>query len=174
MFLPQFFLSAGLQFDLRTLKAQSVPYVILFLFLAFAAKALLIPITRLVLRQSWRDAAFCASLANCRGFNALIIAQVGSQYGLIGPSFVITCTLLSIFSTAATGPLAKRFKPADGQGHGVGATSRNFAGESAPAFAGHGNGFWPCGKHGSNEKRMGASSGVNVLQHGYGLVASMF
>lgn len=127
VFLPQFFLSAGLQFDLRTLKAQSVPYVILFLFLAFAAKALLIPITRIVLRQSWRDAAFCASLANCRGFNALIIAQVGSQYGLIGPSFVITCTLLSIFSTAATGPLAKRFKPADGHAHGTGMTPRGGA-----------------------------------------------
>ena len=75
VFLPQFFLSAGLQFDLRTLKAQSVPFVILFLFLAFAAKALLV----------------------------------------------------SIFSTAATAPLAKRLKPADGQEHGVGATSREGA-----------------------------------------------
>lgn len=135
MFLPQFFLSAGLQFDLRDLKAQSVPFVILFLVLAFLAKAALVPITRVLLRQSWRDSAFCASLANCRGFNALIIAQVGAQYGLIGPSFVITCTLLSIFSTAATGPLAKRFKPLDGHGHAAGMTPRGGAHLRSPGGA---------------------------------------
>jgi len=103
--------ASGLNLDLRQLKAESIPYVLLFLVLAFAAKAALIPCSHYLLKLGWRDSAFCASLANCRGFNTLIVAQIGLKYNLIGPSFFITCILLSLLSTGATGPLAKRFKP---------------------------------------------------------------
>lgn len=111
LFLPQYFLYSGLSFNLREITASDVPYIILFVVMAFGAKALLIPVTHYVFGMTWKEAAFCASLANCRGFNALIIGDTGRQLGQIGDALYVTCTLLSVLSTSAAGPLARIFKP---------------------------------------------------------------
>lgn len=113
IFLPQFFLDAGLGFDLRQIPPQDIPWIVLIVVAAFLSKATLIPVGRYLLKLSWREASFCASLANCRGFNALIIASTGKSLNMIGDSFFTACVCLSLLSTAATGPLARRFRPID-------------------------------------------------------------
>jgi len=113
VFLPQFFVDIGLRFNLRALHAVDIVYIGFVVLMAFVGKMLLIPLLRYFFKMSWKHAAFTAVLANCRGFNALIIASNAYSLNQIGSSFFVANVLLSLISTAITQPLAQYLRPTE-------------------------------------------------------------
>jgi hypothetical protein len=72
-----------------------------------AFKMLLIPISMYGLGMSFYDACFAALIGNCRGFNALILAQAGLDAGQFGPTTFAIGVLFSVLSSCLAGWLCR-------------------------------------------------------------------
>jgi len=109
-FLPQFFVYVGLFLNLRIIGPADWGYLIAAIVLTFVSKALLCIPTKFILKYSWSDAAFISALANCRGFNGLVIGSAGQAAGVIGPTFYVFCVAVSLCSSGAAGPVCRALK----------------------------------------------------------------
>lgn len=105
VFLPLFFVTTGLKFDVGTLDADGL--VLLALILGIAVLGKLGPayaacrFTGLGTHQSARVAA----LVNTRGLTELIVLDVALEAGVIGPGLFTVLVLMALITTFMTGPL---------------------------------------------------------------------
>eukprot|EP00047_Mylnosiga_fluctuans_P017869 m.65040 g.65040 ORF g.65040 m.65040 type:complete len:748 (-) comp7302_c0_seq2:178-2421(-) len=111
LMLPLFFLSIGLNFDLRHIGGTDWGYIVLLLVWGHVTKALCAPFAHYVLGFSWNDAMFATSIANCRGFNALIVGTVGynNGEGVFGPVMFALCVMFSVISSCEAGVFCRVF-----------------------------------------------------------------
>jgi hypothetical protein len=76
-------------------------------------KLALIPFSYYFLQMNYRQSMFCFSLANARGFYALITGTVARELGVFGNSMFATCVILTLITNIASGPLCRHFLPPD-------------------------------------------------------------
>eukprot|EP00667_Euglena_gracilis_P002441 EG_transcript_2441 len=106
--LPCFFLDIGLQFDIRYIGADW-GWVAVALVWGTVFKMLLIPICYFGFKMTWNDSCFSFSLAQCRGFNALIIGAAALEVKQFGPATFTISVLFSVFSSCLAGWLCQVF-----------------------------------------------------------------
>ena len=97
--LPMFFYDVGMHFDIRHLAALDWGFIVMHFVIFFSTKVLMAPISKYFLGFSWNDSFFMASIANCRGFNALIVGSVANGFGQFGPALYAMSVLFSIISS---------------------------------------------------------------------------
>ena len=89
LWLPFFLLAIGMKFDLRILiQVADIGYIVLYVIWGFVAKLPMLLYAKYVLGKNWKDSAFIYSIANCRGFNTLVIAQVALSASQFGPALL--------------------------------------------------------------------------------------
>ena len=106
-----FFLYIGLEFDVRGLTAENWGVIFLCLAWGYVSKALCAPFAWFFLGFSWTDSFFLTSIANCRGFNALVVgvAAYNNGNGQFGRAMFATAVLFSITTSTFAGVLCKYF-----------------------------------------------------------------
>ncbi|WP_433574813.1 cation:proton antiporter [Nocardia brasiliensis] len=111
VFLPAFFVIAGLQVDLGSLDRAGVLELLVVLFAALAGK---LGGTYAAARATGidsRTAGVLASLMNTRGLTELIILNVGATTGLIGVQLYSILVVMALVTTALTSPIMRLFGP---------------------------------------------------------------
>ncbi|WP_330185434.1 cation:proton antiporter [Nocardia sp. NBC_01503] len=114
IFLPAFFVVAGLQVDLGSLDRAGVQEFLIILVAAIGGKLSGTYISARATGIKSREAAALASLMNTRGLTELIILNIGLTLGLIGPQLYSLLVLMALITTAMTAPLltlCERAKP---------------------------------------------------------------
>ncbi|GAA3283532.1 cation:proton antiporter [Dactylosporangium vinaceum] len=109
LLIPVFFVVAGLQVDLRSVAGAGLLDLGLILLAAVGGKGLGTFAAARLAKLSPRDSGRLAALMNTRGLTELIILGVGLQLGLIGPYLFTLMVVMSLVTTAATGPLLSLF-----------------------------------------------------------------
>ncbi|MEU7140537.1 cation:proton antiporter [Nocardia sp. NPDC046473] len=110
VFLPAFFVIAGLQVDLTSLDRAGVLEMLAILVTALAGK---LGGTYLAARANGiqpREAGALASLMNTRGLTELIILNIGLTTGLIGVQLYSILVVMALVTTAMTSPLLRLLK----------------------------------------------------------------
>jgi Kef-type K+ transport system membrane component KefB len=105
LLIPVFFLVAGLQVDLSSVAGAGLLDLGLILLAAVVGKGLGTFGAARLSKLSTLDSSRLAALMNTRGLTELIILGVGLQLGLIGPYLFTLMVIMSLVTTAATGPL---------------------------------------------------------------------
>lgn len=118
VFLPGFFVVAGLQVDLGSIDRAGVAELLAILLAALAGK---LGGTFLAARLTGidaRSAGALAALLNTRGLTELIILNVGLTTGLIGVQLYSMLVVMALVTTAMTAPLLRVLEvPGDVPGH---------------------------------------------------------
>lgn len=107
IFLPAFFIVAGLQVDLGTMDRASIGEFAAIMFAALAGK---LGGTYLCARMAGierRESAALASLMNTRGLTELVILNIGLSIGVIGDRLYSLLVLMALVTTAMTAPLLR-------------------------------------------------------------------
>ncbi|WP_067474286.1 cation:proton antiporter [Dietzia timorensis] len=107
LLLPVFFVIAGLEVDLRTLKLSDLLILALVLLIAvigkFAGAYGAARLNRLPVRES----ATIGILMNARGLTELIVLTIGLQLGVLDTRLYSVMVVMAIVTTAMTGPLLR-------------------------------------------------------------------
>ncbi|WP_107659315.1 cation:proton antiporter [Nocardia suismassiliense] len=107
VFLPAFFVIAGLQVDLSSLDRAGVAEMVAILVTALAGKLGGTYVAARVSGIEPREAGALASLMNTRGLTELIILNVGLTTGLIGVQLYSILVVMALVTTAMTSPLLR-------------------------------------------------------------------
>ncbi|MEU6586860.1 cation:proton antiporter [Nocardia sp. NPDC046763] len=108
IFLPAFFIVAGLRVDLRGIDHTAYLELLAIIAIAFlgkfggaylGARCFLPP----------KGAGAVAALMNTRGLTELIVLAVGLNLGLLGPSTYSLLVIMAVLTTMMTGPLLRLF-----------------------------------------------------------------
>ncbi|ASF11607.1 putative sodium/hydrogen antiporter [Nocardia brasiliensis NBRC 14402] len=126
VFLPAFFVIAGLQVDLGSLDKAGIAELLAILLAALAGKLGGTYAAARFTGIDRRSAAGLASLMNTRGLTELIILTIGLSTGLIGVQLYSILVVMALVTTAMTAPLLRLFgvtgrsaEPAPATGDGV-------------------------------------------------------
>ncbi|KIA63745.1 cation:proton antiporter [Nocardia vulneris] len=126
VFLPAFFVIAGLQVDLGSLDKAGIAELLVILLAALAGKLGGTYAAARFTGIDRRSAAGLASLMNTRGLTELIILTIGLSTGLIGVQLYSILVVMALVTTAMTAPLLRLFgvagrpaEPAPATGDGV-------------------------------------------------------
>ncbi|MGW4842826.1 cation:proton antiporter [Nocardia brasiliensis] len=126
VFLPAFFVIAGLQVDLGSLDKAGLAELLVILLAALAGKLGGTYAAARFTGIDRRSAAGLASLMNTRGLTELIILTIGLSTGLIGVQLYSILVVMALVTTAMTAPLLHLFgvtgrpaEPAPATGDGV-------------------------------------------------------
>ncbi|WP_338767661.1 cation:proton antiporter [Nocardia vulneris] len=126
VFLPAFFVIAGLQVDLGSLDKAGIAELLVILLAALAGKLGGTYAAARCTGIDRRSAAGLASLMNTRGLTELIILTIGLSTGLIGVQLYSILVVMALVTTAMTAPLLRLFgvtgrptEPAPATGDGV-------------------------------------------------------
>ncbi|MFG1791991.1 cation:proton antiporter [Nocardia sp. NPDC049149] len=109
VFLPAFFVIAGLQVDLSSIDRAGIGEMLAILLAALLGK---LGGTYLAARATGierKEAGALASLMNTRGLTELIILNVGLTIGLIGGQLYSMLVVMALVTTAMTSPLLRLF-----------------------------------------------------------------
>lgn len=109
VFLPAFFVVAGLQVDLGSLDRAGIVELLAVLLTALVGK---LGGTYFAARATGiapREAGALASLMNTRGLTELIILNIGLTTGLIGVQLYSIMVVMALVTTAMTSPLLRLF-----------------------------------------------------------------
>ena len=106
LFVPLFFVYAGLHTELRLLNSVWLWVVAALVFVtACCGKGLACSLTAYWAGSSKREALALATLMNARGMVELILIDIGLTRGLITPTLYTILVLMAIGTTLMTGPL---------------------------------------------------------------------
>lgn len=105
LFLPIYFLGAGLALDLDWSGFGSLLQLLALLAVACASKLAGGALPARLLGFSWGEALTLGVLVNTRGLMELVVLTVGFSEGVIGAQLFNEMVLMAILTTMATGPL---------------------------------------------------------------------
>ncbi|MCP2314742.1 Kef-type K+ transport system, membrane component KefB [Nocardia amikacinitolerans] len=107
VFLPAFFVVAGLQVDFGALDRASIGELLAIMGAALVGKLGGVYLAARCTGIDRRAAAAVASLMNTRGLTELVILNVGLATGLLGERLYSLLVLMALLSTAMTAPLLR-------------------------------------------------------------------
>lgn len=110
VFLPGFFVVAGLQVDLGSIDSAGVAELSAIVVAALLGKLGGTFLAARLTGVDTRSAGALAALLNTRGLTELIILNVGLTAGLIGTQLYSMLVLMALVTTAMTAPLLRVFK----------------------------------------------------------------
>jgi Kef-type K+ transport system membrane component KefB len=109
LFLPAFFVVAGLRVDLSGLDRAAVVEAVVIVAAAIAGKIGGTYLAARLCRLDRRTAGALAALMNTRGLTELVILNVGLTLGVIDTQLYSVLVLMALVTTAMTGPLLTVF-----------------------------------------------------------------
>ncbi|MEU6829969.1 cation:proton antiporter [Nocardia beijingensis] len=109
IFLPAFFVVAGLQVNLGGLDRASIGEFAAIMFAALAGKLGGTYVAARLGRTGRTESAALAALMNTRGLTELVILNVGLTIGVIDERLYSLLVLMALITTAMTAPLLKLF-----------------------------------------------------------------
>jgi Kef-type K+ transport system membrane component KefB len=109
--LPIFFISTGLLVNIHTLGGQGVWQLVLVVVAACLGKLGGVGASARVAGLRPRDATGLGVLMNTRGLTELIVLTIGLQSHLLDSQLFTIFVLMSVITTAATGPLLRLVRP---------------------------------------------------------------
>ncbi|MZD06079.1 cation/H(+) antiporter [Streptomyces sp. SID5785] len=110
--LPVYFVVTGLSVDVGSLGATGFVMLALVVSVAVIGKFTGAAVGARLWGMPWREAGLFGALMNTRGLTELVILGIGRDVGLIGPQLFTVMALMALVTTAMTGPLLHRFRPA--------------------------------------------------------------
>ncbi|WP_328392912.1 cation:proton antiporter [Nocardia sp. NBC_00416] len=109
LFLPAFFVVAGLRVDLSGLDRAAIVEALVIVAAAVAGKMGGTYLAARLCRLDRRTAGALAALMNTRGLTELVILNVGLSIGVIDTQLYSVLVLMALITTAMTGPLLTGF-----------------------------------------------------------------
>ncbi|HEY3871389.1 MAG TPA: cation:proton antiporter [Actinocrinis sp.] len=109
--LPLFFMTVGLQTNLRSMTAVSWLVCLIVVAIAVAAKFGGTSGAAAAVGERGRTALALGAMMNCRGLTELIVLQLGLQLGVLTPALFSIFVLMTLVTTAMTGPLLRWLLP---------------------------------------------------------------
>ncbi|MFF1560743.1 cation:proton antiporter [Streptomyces sp. NPDC058279] len=107
--LPLFFVGSGLRTDIGLLGGvRAWLWAAAVLVVAIAAKWGAGAGAAWAVGQPVREAVMLGALLNCRGVTELVVLNVGLGLGVIGPEVFTVLVLMTVVTTALTGPVVRR------------------------------------------------------------------
>jgi Kef-type K+ transport system membrane component KefB len=111
--LPLFFMTVGLQTNLRSLTGGSWLVCLAVIAIAVVAKVGGTSGAATAVGERPRTALALGAMMNCRGLTELIVLQLGLQLGVLSPSLFSIFVVMTLVTTAMTGPLLRRLLPTE-------------------------------------------------------------
>jgi Kef-type K+ transport system membrane component KefB len=111
LFLPVFFVVAGLQVDVRGVGLAGLGELGLILLVAIGGKFLGAVAAARLQRVPQRQAAALGVLMNTRGLTEIVILQIGAQLGVLDQRLFTLMVLMALITTVMTEPLLRRVYP---------------------------------------------------------------
>ena len=111
LFLPVFFVVAGLQVDVRGVGLAGLGELGLILLVAIGGKFLGAAAAARLQRVPQRQAAALGVLMNTRGLTEIVILQIGAQLGVLDQRLFTLMVLMALITTIMTEPLLRRVYP---------------------------------------------------------------
>lgn len=105
LLLPTYFIVAGLNVDLSSMRVTNVADLVLIMLVSVGGKFAGTMIAARLHRVEWRQAATLGTLMNARGLTELIVLTTGLQLGLLDTGLYSLMVLMALLTTAMTGPL---------------------------------------------------------------------
>jgi Kef-type K+ transport system membrane component KefB len=109
--LPLFFMTVGLQTNLASLPASSRLICLIIAAIAVAAKVG--GTSAAAAGERPRTALALGAMMNCRGLTELIVLQLGLQLGVLDQSLFSIFVVMTLVTTAMTGPLLRWLLPSE-------------------------------------------------------------
>ena len=109
--LPLFFMTVGLQTNLASLTMSSWLICLIIVVIAVAAKAGGTSAAAAAVGERPRTALALGAMMNCRGLTELIVLQLGLQLGVLDHSLFSIFVVMTLVTTAMTGPLLRWLLP---------------------------------------------------------------
>ncbi|WP_063821193.1 cation:proton antiporter [Nocardia araoensis] len=109
IFLPAFFVVAGLQVDLGSIDRAGIAEFAAIMFAALAGKLGGTYVAARFSRAGRTESAALAALMNTRGLTELVILNVGLTIGVINERLYSLLVMMALITTAMTAPLLKLF-----------------------------------------------------------------
>ncbi|MBX9399562.1 cation:proton antiporter [Streptomyces sp. TRM72054] len=107
LLLPVFFVITGLSVDITQLGWSGVISLLLVIAAAIIGKLAGTVIPARLWGMSWRESGAFGALMNTRGLTEIVILNIGRELGLIGPELFTVMVLMTLVTTAMTGPLLR-------------------------------------------------------------------
>jgi Kef-type K+ transport system membrane component KefB len=111
LFLPVFFVVAGLQVDVRGVGLAGLGELGLILLVAIGGKFLGAAAAARLQRVPQRQAAALGVLMNTRGLTEIVILQIGAQLGVLDQQLFTLMVLMALITTVMTEPLLRWVYP---------------------------------------------------------------
>jgi Kef-type K+ transport system membrane component KefB len=105
LFLPVYFLTPGLNVNLRALDTQAIWQLCLVLTAACAGKLLGAAVPARLRGLSWREAGSLGALLNARGLIELVVLTIGLNRHVLDHRLFTVMVCMAVLTTLATGPL---------------------------------------------------------------------
>lgn len=109
--LPLFFMTVGLQTNLRSLTAASWVVCLIVVAVAVAAKFGGTSGAAAAVGERGRTALALGAMMNCRGLTELIVLQLGLQLGVLSSGLFTIFVVMTLVTTAMTGPMLRWLLP---------------------------------------------------------------
>ena len=104
--LPLFFAAVGLSIGLGFLRsADQLALLGLVVLVAVAGKLVGTATVARLVGMPWREAVGVGVMVNCRGLTELVVLTTGRSLGIIGDDLFAMLVLMTLLTTAVTGPL---------------------------------------------------------------------
>jgi Kef-type K+ transport system membrane component KefB len=117
LMLPLFFAYSGLRTDIGLLAADATLWLWCgaILLAAVVGKFVGSAVAAWAVGESWNRALQVGALMNCRGLTELVVLNAGLDLGVLSPTLFTMLVIMSLVSTAMSGPMASWYARRDGQ-----------------------------------------------------------
>ena len=109
--LPVFFVTSGLNVNLRSIDAQGLWQLGLILLVAFGGKVVGASVAARLHGLPRREAMAIGVLMNTRGLTELVVLNIGLQLKVLDQELFSALVVMAVVTTVATGPLLALLKP---------------------------------------------------------------
>lgn len=134
--LPLFFAVIGLTIDLGFLSDSGDLGVLgLVVLVAVASKLGGTAVVARLAGMTWRESTGIGVMVNCRGLTELVVLTTGLTLGIIGQDLFVMFVVMTLVTTAATGPLLAALR-LSGHARATGSVAAEGAGEAGDRGAG--------------------------------------
>ncbi|MDQ7807512.1 cation:proton antiporter [Amycolatopsis sp. A133] len=107
--LPLFFAVIGFSMHVGFLRnLRDVLVCLLVIVVAVTSKLGTTTLVGRLTGLTWRESAGLGVMVNCRGLTELVVVSAGLSLGIIGPDLFVVFVVMTLVTTAMTGPLLRR------------------------------------------------------------------
>ncbi|MBB5919600.1 Kef-type K+ transport system membrane component KefB [Actinoalloteichus hoggarensis] len=112
LMLPLFFAGIGLSTDIwDAVSGAGVLVVLLVLIVAMGGKFVGVVLPAVAVGVDRRSALALGTMMNCRGLTEIVVLQLGLSLGVISPDLFAAFLVMTLITTAITGPLLELLRP---------------------------------------------------------------